>query len=127
MLFMLIPLCNAQVAATKQKATAATLFTEKDIAEAHADFTDPEHPALCISFRESKWKLLSETTAGNIGKSIVMVIDGKVYATPRIAAEIPHGKISITGSGFSRSEVTKLSADISKGELPVQFTLVDNK
>jgi SecD/SecF fusion protein len=59
-----------------------------------------------------------------MNKPIAFVIDDKVYAAPRILGEIPHGKISLSGRGFSKSEVRKLVAIISSGPIPLKFTIV---
>jgi SecD/SecF fusion protein len=102
-------------------------FNEQNIIESHADFEDPEHPTLCITFKEKVWKLWENATIRNMNKSVTLVIDDKVYSAPRILGEIPHGKISLTGGGFSKTEVRKLVAVISNGTLPLKFTVVSNK
>jgi SecD/SecF fusion protein len=98
-------------------------LNEQDIMEAHADFENPEHPVLCITFKENVWKLWENTTIRNMNKPVAFVIDNKVYAAPRILSEIPHGKISLTGGGFSKTEVRKLVAIISSGLVPLKFTI----
>jgi len=101
-------------------------FNEKDINEAHADFTNPEFPTLSITFNEKVWNLWKDLTIKNMNKSVALVIDDKVYSAPRILGEIPRGKISLTGGGFSKTEVRKLVAIISSGILPLKFTVVSN-
>jgi SecD/SecF fusion protein len=101
-------------------------FNERSIMEAHADFTNPERPILCITFKEKVWKLWENTTIRNMNKPIAFVIDDKVYFAPRILGEIPHGKISLTGGGFSKTEVMKLIAIISNRALPLKFIVVGN-
>ena len=102
-------------------------LSEKDVLEAHKDLSTPEHPALNITFKEDAWKLWESSCKGNQDKSVAFTIDGKVYAVPSMAGEIPHGKISLTGSGFSKREVSKLVAIISGGTLPVNFKVIVNK
>jgi hypothetical protein len=106
-------------------ASSDKTFDEQDILEAHGDFANPDLPMLCITFKEKVWKSWSDATARNINQSMVMVIDGKVYAAPRIADEIPHGKISLTGGGFTMAEVRKMAAIISSGAMPVKFDVVN--
>jgi hypothetical protein len=106
--------------------SSAKTFNEQDILEAHADFENLEHPTLCITFKEKVWKLWENTTIRNMNKTVAFVIDDKVYAAPRIMSEIPHGKISLTGGGFSKTEVRKLVAIISSGTLPLKFIVVSN-
>jgi len=102
-------------------------LNERNILEAHADFANPEHPALCITFKEKVWGSLKNTTMRNVNKPIVLVIDNKVYFAPRISGEIPHGKISLTGSGLSKSEVRKIVAIISNGVLPLKFIVAGDE
>ena len=108
------------------KADSILAFHEEDILEAHADFDHPEYPTLCITFKEKAWKEWDKMTIRNMNKPLAFLIDDKVYAAPRILGEIPHGKISLTGSGFSKTEVRKLVAIISSGPVPLKFTIVSN-
>ncbi len=101
-------------------------LNEQDILEAHSDFKNPEYPTLCITFKEKVWKDWENTTSRNINKSVALVIDNKVYSAPRIMDKIHSGKISLTGGGFSKTEVRKLVAIISSGTLPLKFTVVSN-
>jgi preprotein translocase subunit SecD len=101
-------------------------FNEESIVEAHVDLTNPEHPALGISFKENVWESWRSATTRNMDKPVALVIDSKVCFAPVIRSEIPHGKISLTGRGISESEVRKLAAIISNGKLPLKFIVVGN-
>jgi len=102
-------------------------FNEQNITESHADFENQEPPTLCITFKEKVWKLWKEATIRNMNKTITFVIDNKVYFAPQILSEIPHGKISLTGGGLSKTEIRKLVAIISNGVLPLKFIVAGNK
>jgi SecD/SecF fusion protein len=102
-------------------------FNEQNISEAHPDYSDPEHPVLSITFKEKVWNSLKYATIRNMNKPIALVIDSKVYFAPRIMGEIPHGKISLSGGGFSKTEVRKLAAILSNGALPLKFIITANK
>ena len=106
--------------------SSAKTFSEHDIKEVHADFENPEQATLCLTFKENVWKLWKDATIRNLNNSVAFVIDDKVYSAPRIADEIPHGKISLTGDGFSKTEVRKLVAIISNGTLPLKLKVLDN-
>jgi len=99
---------------------------EQDVKEVHGDFTDPGHAVLCITLKEEAWRRWEDVTISNKNQTVDFVIDNKVYGSPRIADKIPHGQISLSGSGFSKDEVRKLSAILSCGTLPLKFTMVDN-
>ena len=107
------------------------IFTQKStraiILEAHADFSDKMNPALCITLNEDLRTTFKEATKRNINKSISLVVDNKVIASPRVVDEIAGGQITMTGRGFSKTEVMKLAAIISSGELPVKLTIVSVK
>jgi preprotein translocase subunit SecD len=106
------------------KADSILVLNKENLLEVHADFDNPEHPTLCITFKENEWKVWENMTTRNMNKPIAFIMDDKVYSAPRIMEKISHGKISLTGSGFSKTEVRKLVAIISCGPVPLKFTIV---
>jgi preprotein translocase subunit SecD len=76
------------------------------------------------TFKENKWKIWENLTSRNMNKPVAFIVDDKVYSTPMIKDKIPHGKISLTGGGLSKTEVRKLVAIISSGPVPLKFTIV---
>ena len=106
------------------KADTILVLNQENLLEVHADFNNPEYPTLCITFKENKWKVLENITARNMNKPVAFVMDDKVYSAPQIKDTISHGKISLTGGGFSRTEIRKLVAIISSGPVPMIFTIV---
>ena len=106
------------------KADTILVLNKENLFEVHADFSKPEYPTLCITFKENMWKIWEDMTARNMNKPVAFVMDEKVYSTPQIADKIPHGKISLTGGGLSKAEVRKLVAIISSGPVPLKFTIV---
>lgn len=106
------------------KADSILVLNKENLLEAHADFSEPKFPTLCITFKENKWTELESMTARNINKPVAFVVDDIVYAAPVINEKIAHGKISLTGGGFSKTEVRKLVAVISSGPMPLKFKIV---
>ena len=106
------------------KADTILVLNKENLLEVHADFSKPEYPTLCITFKEDKWKVWENMTTRNMNRPVAFVVDDKVYSAPLIKDKISHGKISLTGSGFSKTEVGKLVAVISSGPLPLKFTIV---
>lgn len=106
------------------KADTTLVLNKENLLEVHADFDNPKYPTLCITFKENKWKVWENMTATNMNKPVAFVVDDKVYSTPMIKEKIPHGKISLTGGGLSKTEVRKLVAIISSGPVPLKFTIV---
>jgi hypothetical protein len=108
------------------KADTIIVLNKENLLEVHADINKPEYPTLCITFREDKWKVLEKMTARNMNKPVAFVVDDKVYSVPIIKDKISHGQISLSGSGFSKTEIRKLVAIISSGPVPLLFTVVRN-
>ena len=84
---------------------------------------EPNHYALMIKFNQfgkTDWANLTKT---NIGKSIAMVIDNKVYSAPRVITEIKNGSCQITRN-FTLKEITCLKSLINNAELPLDFKLI---
>ena len=108
------------------KADTILVLNKDNLLEVHADFNNPEYPTLCITFKENKWKVWENMTTRNMNKPVAFVVDDKVYSAPLIKDKISHGKISLTGGGFSKTEVRKLVAIISSGTLPLKFNVVSN-
>jgi len=106
------------------KADSILILNKENLLEVHADFDNPELPTLCITFKENKWKVWEDMTARNINKPVAFVIDDKVYSAPLIKDKISHGKISLCGGGFSKTEIRKLVAIISSEPVPLKFTIV---
>jgi hypothetical protein len=101
-------------------------FSERDIQEVHGDYENPEHPALCITFKENAWKAWNDATLRNMNKAMAFTLDNKVYSAPRILDAIPSGKISMTGGGYTKTGVRMLVAILSAGVVPIELSVVSN-
>ena len=55
----------------------------------------------------------AQFTRENINKQLAIVMNGKLYAAPKIMSEIPGGKIQVSGS-FSEKEARELAAKINE-------------
>lgn len=106
------------------KADSLLMLNKEDFMDVHPDFVNPGQPALCITIKENRWKVWENMTARNMNKPVAFVLDDKVYSAPRITDKISHGKISLTGSGFSKAEIEKLVAVITSGPVPLKFIIV---
>ena len=65
-------------------------------------------------------------TRDNIGKSIAIMLDGKVCSFPVVQSEIEGGMSSITGN-FTQEEANGIVNVLSSGTLPVRITLLEEK
>jgi SecD/SecF fusion protein len=67
------------------------------------------------------WKRL---TKDNIGKSIAIVLDNRVYSFPTVQAEISGGRSSITGN-FTINEAKDLANILKAGKMPAPARIVE--
>ncbi|HBS87304.1 MAG: hypothetical protein A2W91_03720 [Bacteroidetes bacterium GWF2_38_335] len=68
----------------------------------------------------SDWEYL---TRQNIGKSIAIVLDDKVYSFPMVQSEITNGNSMISGN-FSKEEANMLALIIKIGKMPVKTKIL---
>lgn len=75
-----------------------------------------------------KWAKITEANSpkgpNDPGKSIAIVLDGKVYSSPTVKGKITGGISSITGT-FTFEEAKSLAAVLKSGKLPVPATIVE--
>ena len=64
---------------------------------------------LLITFTKEGAKKWTELTSANVGRSIAIVVNDRVYSAPMVTEPIQHGKCSISGS-FTESDVNDLKA-----------------
>lgn len=84
--------------------------SQQDIAEVNVRKDDQkDNYALFLSFSESGAELWSSMTRLNKGRSIAILVDGKVISAPMVREEIKDGKCVISGK-FTKSEITALKA-----------------
>lgn len=62
-------------------------------------------------------------TAQNVGKSIAIVMDSRVFSAPNVTQEIKGGNSQITG-GFSINEATDLANLLKSGKLPAPARII---
>lgn len=70
------------------------------------------NPEINVKLTDDGAKRLAEVTRQNIGKRLAIVIDGKLYEAPRIAAEITGGEAIISGA-FTEEEAKDLATTIN--------------
>lgn len=77
-----------------------------------------------VNFRFSKpfHRTWARLTLENIGHSLALVMDGRVYSAPRVQDEIVGGACQISGN-FTADEALTLAAILHGGELPTPLTL----
>jgi SecD/SecF fusion protein len=97
-----------------------------DVSEATGKYDpDTDKADIFISFNTRGKEIWREYTRRNIGKTIAMVVDNKVYYAPKVVSEIKEGKCMISGD-FSVKDADLLIAIINSGVLPLQFELIES-
>lgn len=66
-----------------------------------------------LTFTDQGAKRFAEVTRDHVGQRLAIVIDGKVHSAPKVMAEIPGGKVAISGA-FSAQEAAALAARLSE-------------
>ena len=88
------------------------MATTGDITSATASLTDGEW-VLNFTVTDDAAKRVHEFTKEHVGRDLALVVDGKVYGTPRIAAAIVGNRYRI--EGFNRSDAERMATAISTG------------
>src|SRR4026207_2020388 len=91
------------------------LVVTGDITSATASLTDGEW-VLNFTVTNDAAKRVHEFTKQHVGRDLALVVDGKVYGTPRIAAAIIGNKYQI--GGFDQSHAEWMATAINKGCRP---------
>lgn len=81
-------------------------------------------PEISMSMNAEGSKNWARITKENIGKSIAIVLDGKVYSFPTVNGEITGGQSQITGN-FSNQEADDLVKLLNTGKLPAKCKIVE--
>lgn len=94
------------------------------ITDARQDFDYNQQMVVSMTMNQEgagKWRKI---TADNVGKSVAIVLDNKVYSAPTVNQEIAGGQSQITGS-FDLREATDLANILKAGKLPAPARIVE--
>ena len=80
-------------------------------------------PLVAVRFASDKF---GEVTAANVGRSLAIVFDGEVLASPTIREPIPARIVEISG-GFTVEESIELATLLRSGELPGRLVVVEER
>jgi preprotein translocase subunit SecD len=107
----------------KKKRLMAPVRIQVEKAEA-AFGVGTKEPVVVITMSPRSARLFHELTLNNIGRVLVLRIDGQVAAEPIIREAIAKGVVQISGN-FTMKDAAELAARLSKGEAKVEVELVD--
>ncbi|MGI5911473.1 MAG: protein translocase subunit SecD, partial [Syntrophomonadaceae bacterium] len=71
-------------------------------------------------------ELFAKATSENVGKPILIVLDGEVIQAPNVQEPINDGNARITG-GYTAKEAQDLAVLLRSGALPVSFKVIEKR
>ncbi len=89
---------------------------------------NPQNNEIQVSLKLNSYgaRTFARITGENAGRSLAIVLDGRVQSYPRINERISEGRAQITG-GFSREEARQLSVVLNSGALPASLTFEEER
>jgi hypothetical protein len=107
-----------------RKSLGPPLRIQVQTAEVSSDRHTNE-PVVVITMAPRSGRMFHELTLNNIGRRLVLRIDGKVVSEPIIREEIKGGVVQIHGS-MTVKDAADLAAHLSKGEAKIEVELVSD-
>ncbi len=101
-----------------------TVLTGKDLKDAREETDQQGQNLVSLQFTDAGAKKFAEVTADNVGRTISIVLDGKVLTAPRVNEAITGGKAVITGNR-SLEEAHNLALLLRSGALPVKVEVME--
>ena len=103
----------------------AAAVTGRDLRSARASLDENGRPAVAFTLNSEGAAKFGKATGENIGRSLAIVLDGRVQSAPRIDSRIT-GDGRISGS-FTQEEVANLSLILRSGSLPATLTYLQEQ
>lgn len=103
------------------------LVSGKNLIDAQARINQNSQEAYVeLKFDKEGAEAFAKATAANVGKPLVIVLDGNVISAPRVNQAITDGNAIIEGS-FEAKEAQDLAVLLRSGALPVSFTVMEKR
>lgn len=104
--------------------TKPTELTGKNLESAQVTFDQTSgSPVVSLQFDEEGATLFEEITGRNVGKPVIIFLDGIVVSSPIVNSKISGGLAQITGD-FELDDAKNLAIQLNAGALPVSVELV---
>lgn len=106
---------------------SAAVVTGANVTRAATDVDSrTNQPAVSLSFDTEGEKAWADFTSANVGRQVVIVLDGIVQSAPVVNEPILSGDTQISGS-FTADEAKRLAAVLQAGALPVNLTFSESR
>jgi preprotein translocase subunit SecD len=83
-------------------------------------------PVVALEFTDQGGQKFADITAKNIGKPLLIVLDGNIIQAPIVQEQIVGGKAEIRGD-YTLETAKNLAIQLSSGALPISIKLVDER
>lgn len=103
-----------------------TILTGSALKTAKVEFDQLGQPQVRVEMNPEGAKIFADFTSKNIGKPVIIVLDGRVISSPIIQDAITEGVGVITGK-FTIDEAQKLAILLRGGALPVPVKVIENR
>ena len=101
------------------------IVTGRDLRTARPGLGDFNEPVVLFYFNQEGGRLFGEATGANIGRSLAIVLDGKIRSAPNINSRIDDsGRIE---GGFTQTEVEDLVTVLRSGALPAGILYLEER
>ena len=107
-----------------RKSLMPPLRIQVEKAEASLD-TRTKEPVVVITMAPRSGRMFGQLTENNIGRRLVLRIDGQVVSEPIIREPIKGGVVQISGD-MSLKDAAALAERLSKGEAKIEVELVSD-
>jgi preprotein translocase subunit SecD len=105
---------------------AVPAVTGNDLRNARSVVDEFGLPAVGFTLKAEGSRKFGNVTSANVGRTLAIVLDGKVRSAPRIESAIMQTEARITGS-FTQEEVSELSMILRSGALPASLTYLEER
>lgn len=103
----------------------AAAVTGRDLRSARSSLDENNRPAVSFTLNTEGAAKFGKVTGDNVGRSLAIILDGRVQSAPRIDSRIT-GEGRISGS-FTQEEVANLSLILRSGSLPATLTYLEER
>jgi protein-export membrane protein SecD/preprotein translocase SecF subunit len=101
-------------------------ITGRDLRNARSIPDENHQPAVAFSLTRDAARRFAQLTGDNVGRSLAIILDGRVQSAPQIEGRIDGGEGHIRGR-FTQQEAADLSLVLRAGALPASLTYLGGR
>ena len=101
------------------------VVTGRDLRNARVSLDENNQPAVAFTLNREGARRFADTTGRNIGRSLAIILDGRVISAPRVESRITD-RGQITG-GFTQQDASDLALKLRSGALPADLDYLEER